>query len=127
VAREIVPYDDVAWRELRHEAFFHPFLEHGGVHRLVESLLRHETGQAQTGDERDRLVVTVRNGGAQPATAPASPAFTGQVRRRPGLVDEYEFRRIEIELPGKPVPTPLQNVRALLFLGVRRLFLKVIP
>ena len=36
-----------------------------------------------------------------------------------GLVDEDEFRGIKIELEGEPVPALLQNVRALLLLGVR--------
>ena len=42
-----------------------------------------------------------------------------------GFVDEDEPRRIELEMAGEPVPTLLQNVRALLLLGMRGLFLNV--
>ena len=63
VAREIVQDDDVAWREHGDEALLHPVLERSGVDRAVESLLSHEAGKAQGGDERDRLVMAVRNGG----------------------------------------------------------------
>ena len=44
--------------------FYHPFLERGGVDRPVEGLLRHEAAKAQAGDERNRLVMAVWNGGA---------------------------------------------------------------
>ena len=64
VARQIVHDDDVAFREGGDETFFHPFLERGGVDRPVEGLLRHEAAKAQAGDERNRLVMAVRNGGA---------------------------------------------------------------
>ena len=64
VARQIVHDDDVAFREGWHETFFHPLLERGGVDRPVEGLLRHEAAKAQAGDQRDRLVMAVRDGGA---------------------------------------------------------------
>jgi hypothetical protein len=54
------------------------------------------------------------------------PLFARQVGGSPSLVDEDEFQRIEVGLPGEPVPALLQNVRALLLLGVRGLFLTVI-
>ena len=64
VARQIVHDDDVAFREGGSQTLFHPFLERGRVDRPVEGLLRHEAAKAQAGDERDRLVMAVRNGGA---------------------------------------------------------------
>ena len=45
----------------------------------------------------------------------------------PGLVDEHQPVRIEIELALEPVLAPLQDVGAVLLGGVRRLFLRVIP
>ena len=39
-----------------------------------------------------------------------------------GLVNENEFRRIEIELPREPFPASTLHVRALLFLGMRCFF-----
>ena len=123
---QIVHNDDVAFRECGNETLLHPFLERGGVDRPIESLLRHEAAKAQAGDERDRLVMAVRNGGAQPSPAPTTSAFARQIGGGAGLVDEDELRRIEIELAREPVPALLQNVRALLLLGMRGLFLKVI-
>jgi hypothetical protein len=96
--------------------------ERCGVHRLVERLLRHQARKAQAGDERDRLVMAVRNSDAQPSTPLASSAFARQIGGRPCLVDENEFPRIEVELPGKPVLALHQDVRAQLLLGMRRLF-----
>jgi len=43
-----------------------------------------------------------------------------------GLVDEHEPRGIAVELAIEPVPTALQDVRALLLLGMRGFFLNVI-
>ena len=85
-----------------------------------------EAGKADAGDERDRLVMAVRNRGAQPSPSPAASAFARQIGGSAGLIDENEFQRIEVGLPGEPVPALLQNVRALLLLGVRGLFLTVI-
>jgi hypothetical protein len=70
--------------------------------------------------------VAVWNGGAQPSAAPRAAAGARHIRRRAGLVDEHQAGRIEIELPGNPIAALSQNVRALLLLGVRRLFLNVI-
>ena len=81
----------------------------------------------QAGDERDRLVMAVRDGGSQPAAAPRASALARHVCRGPGLVDEHQLRRIEVGLPRKPGAPLLQNVGALLLFGVRGLFLYVIP
>ena len=84
--------------------------------------MRHEAAKAQAGNQRNRLIVAVWNGGAQPSAAPRAAAGARHIRRRAGLVDEHQAGRIEIELPGKPIAALFQNVRALLLRGVRRLF-----
>jgi hypothetical protein len=122
VARQIVHNDDVALRERGSKAFLHPVLEQSGVDRPVESLRHREAGKAQASDQRDRLVMSVRNGGAQALPPPAASAFARQIGGSPGLIDEKEFRRIEVSLPCEPVPALLQDVRALLLLGVCSLF-----
>lgn len=91
--------------ECGRETFFHPLHERGGVHRLVERLLRHQARKAQAGDERDSLVMAVRNSDAQPSTPSASSAFARQIGGR-------LFPRIEVELPGKPVMVLHQDDRA---------------
>ncbi len=45
---------------------------------------------------------------------------------RPGLIDEDQPVGVEIDLAVKPVLPFLQDVRAVLFAGVRGLFLRVI-
>ena len=125
VGGQIVHHDDIARRERGNEARLHPRLERGGVDRLVAGRLRHEARESQTGDEGDRFVVAVRDGGAQPSSTPAAPVLARKIGRRAGFVDEDELCRIEIELSGKPRPSARQNVRTLLFFGVRGLFLSV--
>ena len=100
---------------------FHPFLEQGGVDRPFVDLLGREPAKAQSGDERDRFVMAVRNANAQPSPASAAPALARQIAGGPGLIDENELPWIEIELLGEPLPALLQNARALLLLGVRGL------
>jgi hypothetical protein len=70
--------------------------------------------------------MAVGNADPQPSPTSASPAFARQIGGSPGFVDEDKLSRIEIELRPEPFLTLLQNIRALLFLGVRGLFLKVI-
>ena len=107
MAREIVHNDDVALRECGNEALLEPVLERSGVDRPIESLLRHEAAKAQAGDERDRLVMAVWNGGAQASPAPTASAFARKIGGSAGFVYEDEPRRIELELAGEPVPTLL--------------------
>jgi hypothetical protein len=86
---------------------FHPFLEQGGVDRPVVDLRGRESAKAQSGDERDGFVMAVRDADAQPSPASAAPAFPRQIGGGPGLIDENELPRIEIELLGEPFSTSL--------------------
>ena len=59
--------------------------------------------------------------------APRGPAAEPRhLGRRAGLVDEDEFRRVEVELPLGPGLAPLQDVRTVLLGGVRRLDVTVV-
>jgi len=78
--------------------------------------------KAKAGDQSHRFVVTVRDGRAQAAPAPATSVFAREIGGGSCLVNENELRRIEIELPGEPFPASTLHVRALLFLGMRRFF-----
>ena len=51
----------------------------------------------------------------------------GHVRRSPGLVDENQPVRIEVELAFKPGEPTAQDVGTVLFFGPGRLFLRVTP
>ena len=70
--------------------------------------------------------MSVWNGCAQPFAARRPPACARHVGGGPGLIDEDELLRIEIELTVEPVFAPFQDVRPLLLGGVRGLFLSVI-
>jgi hypothetical protein len=58
--------------------------------------------------------MTVRNAGPEPLASWIAAPTPNQVGRCPGLVDEHQTIRIEIELGIEPVPAPLQDVRAVL-------------
>ena len=124
---QIVHDDGVAGRESGNQAFFHPFLEQGGVDRPVVDLRRDEATKEQASDERDCFIMAMRDANPQPLSSPAAPAFAREIGGSASLVDEDEFCGIEIGLSGEPIPALFQNVRALLLFGVRGLFLNVIP
>ena len=122
MARQIVHDDDIAFREGRNQAFLHPFLEQSCGDRPIVDLRRHKAAKTDAGDERHCLVMTVRDTDAQPLSTPATSPFARQIGGSAGLIEEDEFRGIEIELPSEPSPTPLQNVRPPLFARVRGFF-----
>ena len=70
--------------------------------------------------------MAVRDSGAQSLTARCPATGAGHVGRGPGLVDEHQAIRIEVELALEPFPAARQDVGALLFGCVRRLFFSVI-
>src|SRR5215203_1001258 len=61
---------------------------------------------------------------ALPARGPS--VAPGHVRGGPGLVDEHQPRRVEIQLALEPRLAPLADVGPVLLGGMRRLFLRVI-
>ena len=70
--------------------------------------------------------MAMRDRGAQALASRRPPVVSGHVGGRPGLIHEDELLGIKIELVLEPGLAPLQDVRAVLFAGVRRLFLRVI-
>ena len=46
--------------------------------------------------------MVVRNRGAQASSSPAASIFARQIGGSAGLIDENEFQRIEVGLPGEP-------------------------
>ena len=69
----------------------------------------------------------VRHASAKPFSARGAAIAAGHVRRCPGLIDEDELLRFEIELPLEPVLASLQDVGPVLLGCVRGLFLRVMP
>ena len=70
--------------------------------------------------------MSVRDAGAQPLTLRCPATDASHVGRGPGLVDEDEAGRIQLELLVEPLLAPLQDVRPVLLGRVRGLFLRVI-
>jgi len=105
--------DDISRRERWGETLFHPFLEESAVDGPVEDLPRFMPAQAQAGDKSNRLVMAVRNGGAQPSSPPATSAFAREIGGGAGLVNENELPWIEIGLARKPCEATLQGKRRL--------------
>jgi len=60
--------------------------------------------------------------GTAPLAAPRATAQAGHLRRGPGFVDKHQPGGIEIGLALAPGPTPLRDVRPILFGGVRGFF-----
>ena len=60
------------------------------------------------------------------SSSPKAPAFARQIGGSPGFVDENKFSWVQIELRPKPFLALLQDVGALLLLGVRGFFLRVL-
>jgi hypothetical protein len=127
VAGQIVHHHDVAGAEFGHQHLLHIGLEGETIDRPVEDHRRHHAGDPQPGQEGCRLPMTVRNAGPEPLASWSAATTPGHVGRCPGLVDEHQTIRIEIELSIEPVPAPLQDVRAVLLGRVRGLFLNVRP
>jgi hypothetical protein len=69
--------------------------------------------------------VAVRHAGTPALAAPAAAMASRQVGRGPGLVDEDEAIRIELELVLEPGFAPLQDVGTILLGGMGGLFLRV--
>jgi len=63
--------------------------------------------------------------GAQSFATSATAVRSGHVGRGPGLIDEDKTLGIELELLLEPGLSALQDVRPILFAGVRGLFLRV--
>lgn len=66
--------------------------------------------------------MAVGNADPQPSPTAASPAFARQIGGSPGFIDEDKLSRIEIELRPEPFLALLQDVGALLLLGMRGFF-----
>jgi len=92
------------------------------VDRPVKRHRRDHTGLAQPGDKRRGFAVTMRKADPQPLAPAAASMAAGHVGRGPGLINEHQPVRVQVGLPVEPVKALLQDVRAILFNGVTRLF-----
>jgi hypothetical protein len=68
------------------------------------------------------LPMGVGDGGTKPLAAQAVAVRAGHLGRGPGLIDEHQALRLEVELPLEPCPAPGQDIEAVLLGGVRGLY-----
>jgi len=97
------------------------------VDRAVEHHRRHHAVETEARDQGRGLAVTVREPHPQPLAPGAAPMRPRHGRRRPGLVDEHQPRRVQIGLGVEPRPAPPQDVRAVLLDRALGLFFRVTP
>jgi hypothetical protein len=127
VAGQVVHDHDVAGTQLAHQHLLDVGLKGIAVDRAVEHHRRHHSGEAQTGHEGRGLPVAVGDAGAQPFTLGRPAMQARHAGGRPGLVDEHETLRIEVDLSLEPLLAPLHDVRPVLLGSMRCLFLRVMP
>ena len=97
-------------------------LERGAVDGSAQHERRDHTAHGQPGHERSCVPMAMGNRRPQSFTAWGATMGARHVGFRPGLIDEDQPFGIEIGLAVEPVLSFLQNVRAVLFAGVRGLF-----
>ena len=111
---------------LRNEELLDIGFERERVDGPVEDERRNEAVETQAGDEGRRLPMAMRYGGSQPFPLGRAAVAARHIGRGPGLVDEDQLLRIEIELAFEPGLATFQNVGPLLLGRVRGLFLSEI-
>ncbi len=114
VAGQVVHDHDVACLQLGDEDACDVGLERLAVDRAVEDEGRDEPARAQPGNKGRGLPVSMRYADPQALPARGSSVAPGHVGGSPGLVDEHEAPRVEVELILEPGFAPLQDVRAVL-------------
>ena len=120
---QVIHDHDVSRLQFRHQDLFYIGLEGGTVHGAIENHGGHHSAQPQTGGEGCRFPVTVGNGSTTAFTTSGSSSQARHLGRGACLINENQLVRGEIDLSVEPELAAGKNVRALLFAGVRRLFL----
>lgn len=120
---QVVHDHDISRHEFGRQDLLDIGLESGAVHGAIENHGSHHSGQPQTGGEGCGFPVTVGNGSATAFTTSGPPSQARHLGRGACLINEDQLFRGEIDLSVEPELAAGKNVRALLFAGVRRLFL----
>ena len=124
MAAEIVHHHHVAWGKLGNENLFHVGLERRGVDRAVEYHGCDHAGGSKAGDKGGSLPVAVRHADPQAFPAPATAVAARHVGGSPGLVDEDEPLRVQVQLAIETGLALFQDIEAVLLGRVRGLFSK---
>jgi hypothetical protein len=127
VARQIVHDHDVAGPQIGHENVGDVGFELVAIDRPIEHHRRDHAGHAQPGHQRGGFAVAMRKTHAQALAFGAATMAAGHVGGGPGLVDEHEAFRVQIDLAIEPVVPLLQDVGAVLLDCMSSLFLRVMP
>jgi len=122
VAGEIVHDDDVAGLKFGHEHLGDIGFEGIPVDRPVQHPRRNEAARRQRADEGRGFPMPMGDADLQPLATQAASMTARHVGRGPRLVDKHQRVGIEVELILEPSFALDQDVRAVLFGGVRGLF-----
>jgi len=112
--------------EFRNEELLDIGFERERVDRPVEDEGRNEAVETEAGDEGRRFPMAMGDGGSQSFAFGRASVAARHIGGGPGLVDEDQLFRIEIELAFEPGLATFQKVGALLLGRVCGLFLSEI-
>ena len=122
VRRQIIHNNDIATLERWDKKLPHPFDKREPVHCSFHHKRRHHAVVAQSGDERDRLPMSMRRIADQPHATRAAASQPHHVGAGGSLVDKDQPRRIKQTLLAYPTPACTHHVRSLLLGGVQAFF-----
>ncbi len=97
--------------------------EHLAIHCAIDDHGSGQSVQAQPGDQRGGLPVTMGHAGPAAFAAGRASTQAGHLGRRAGFIEKDQLRGIEIGLELEPGLTASRYVLALLLAGMRGLFL----
>ncbi|MCP1838904.1 hypothetical protein ACVIHI_008177 [Bradyrhizobium sp. USDA 4524] len=122
VSAQVVHEDDVALAQGRRQDLLDISQERGPIHCTVDDIGRREAIDAQRGDKRQRLPVTMGHARDEALTARRAPIVPDHLRRDRSLVDKDEARCTQLGLLGFQRGTLGSDVRSILLGGVQCFF-----
>jgi hypothetical protein len=112
--RQIVPDDDVAGGQRRHQTALDLAAEDRAVHRLVDDKGCGDRIDPQAGNKGGCFPVPVRHPTDQPGAAPAPAALARQIGGGAGRVDKHQLFWVKLRLQSVfPILPRRRHVRAL--------------
>lgn len=127
MARLVIHDQDIAGRQNGYEHVGDIGFEPVTVDRAIKRYWRDHAGHAQSGHQRGSFAVTVRKAYAQALASGAAAMPAGHVGDGPGLVNDHETCRVQINLTIEPVVPLLQDAGPVLLDCMSSLFLRIMP
>jgi len=122
VYRQVVHCDNITALECRNEELLDPGEKHRPIHRPLKHARRRHPVQTKTCNEGDCLPVAVGRVADQTLAARTAAAKPHHHGVRAGLIDKYQFRRVEHALLAHPAAAGADHLGALLLRRVQSFF-----